>query len=117
MPMPEIRQGEIWLTAFQEGWERPAVIITRNELNRGRLILVVPCTSSRVDERRQLPNHVFLAQGEGGLAGDSVVQCHLIQPVEVTTLLKNIGTLSGAKLAEVMFALAWTTALFDRITE
>ncbi len=77
-PMPEIRQGEVWLASFQEGWERPAVIITRNELNKGRLILVAPCTSSRVDERRRLPNHVFLGKGEAGLPEDSVVQCHLI---------------------------------------
>lgn len=115
--MPEIRQGEVWWTSFQEGWERPAVIITRNELNKGRLILVAPCTSSRVDERRRLPNHAFLGKGEAGLTEDSVVQCHLIQPVEVTTLIRKIGTLPSAKLAEVMLALAWTTALFDRIAE
>ncbi len=93
------------------------MIITRNELNKGRLILVAPCTSSRIEERRRLPNHVYLARGEAGLSEDSVVQCHLVQPIEVTTLLRNIGTLPSGKLAEVMLALAWTTALFDRIAE
>src|SRR5439155_8962158 len=79
-PMPEIRQGEIWLTSFHEGWERPAVVVSRNELNKGRLILVAPCTSSRIEERRKLPNHVHLAKGEGGLPEESVVQSHLVQP-------------------------------------
>ena len=115
--MPEIRQGEIWLTSFQEGWERPAVVISRNELNKGRLILVAPCTTSRVEERRKLSNHVLLTKGEAGLPDESVVQCHLVQPVEGAMLLKKYGDLPGPKLAEVMLALAWTTALFDRISE
>ena len=115
--MPEIRQGEIWLTSFQEGWERPAIVVSRNELNKGRLILVAPCTSSRIEERRKLPNHVLLTKGEAGLPDESVVQRHLVQPVEGAMLLKKYGDLASSKLAEVMLALAWTTALFDRISE
>lgn len=42
------KQGEIWWALFYEGWERPSIVVSRNEFNRGRLILVVPCTSSRV---------------------------------------------------------------------
>jgi mRNA-degrading endonuclease toxin of MazEF toxin-antitoxin module len=115
--MPEIRQGEIWLTSFHEGWERPAVVPSRNELNKGRLILVAPCTTSRIEERRKLPNHIHLAKGEAGLPEESVVQSHLVQPVEVDSLLQKYGEITGPKLAEVLLALAWTTALFDRITE
>jgi mRNA-degrading endonuclease toxin of MazEF toxin-antitoxin module len=65
MPEPP-RQGEVWLVTFQEGWERPAIVVSRKELNRGRLVLVVPCTSSRVEERAKLPNHVLFPRGQGG---------------------------------------------------
>ena len=44
-------QGEIWWALFHESWERPSIAVSRNELNRGRLVLVAPCTSSRVQER------------------------------------------------------------------
>ena len=36
------KQGEIWWASFYEGWERPSIVVSRNELNRGRLVLVVP---------------------------------------------------------------------------
>jgi len=112
--MPEhSMQREIWQAAFQEGWERPALVVSRNELNRGRLILVVPCTSSRVEERVVYSNHVFLPSGSGGLAKDTVAQTHLIQPIEVNNLLQKIGALDTERLAEVLLAIAWTIDLFD----
>jgi mRNA-degrading endonuclease toxin of MazEF toxin-antitoxin module len=115
--MAEIRQGDVWLTAFQEEWERPAVVISRNELNMGRLILVAPCTSSRVDERRKLPNPVFLGKGEAGLPKESVIQCHLMQPVELQSLVRRYGSLAAPRMLELMLALAWTTALFENLSE
>ena len=54
-------QGDVWLVNFHEGWERPAVVVSRDGLSQGRLVLVVPCTSSRVAERARFPNHVLLA--------------------------------------------------------
>ncbi|MBI4565386.1 MAG: type II toxin-antitoxin system PemK/MazF family toxin [Planctomycetes bacterium] len=111
------RQGEVWFTAFQEGWERPAIVVSRDELNKGRLVLAVPCTSSRIQERRKWANHVFLSQGEGGLPADSVAQCHLVQPVETAYLLKRYGALTPQKLSELLLALAWTTALFERLAQ
>lgn len=107
------KQGEIWWAEFQEGWERPALIVSRDELNRGRLILVVPCTSSFVKERAAYSNHVLLPAGSGGLTADTIAQTHLIQPVEASTLLRKMGTLSQELLAEVLLAIAWSIDLFD----
>jgi hypothetical protein len=36
------KQGEIWWTLFFEGWERSTIVVSKNDLNRGRLVLVVP---------------------------------------------------------------------------
>ena len=38
-------QGEVWQICFAEGFDRPGVVVTRNELNSARLVLVIPCTS------------------------------------------------------------------------
>jgi mRNA-degrading endonuclease toxin of MazEF toxin-antitoxin module len=44
--MPDLRQGEVWLVTFQEGWERPAIIVSRDELNKGRLVLALAWTTA-----------------------------------------------------------------------
>ncbi len=107
------KQGEIWWAEFQEGWERPALVVSRDELNRGRLILVVPCTSSFVKERAAYSNHVLFPAGVGGLTTDTIAQTHLIQPLEVSSLVRRMGVLSQEQLAEVLLAIAWTIDLFD----
>ena len=107
------KQGEIWWTSFFEGWERPSIVVSRNELNRGRLVLVVPCTSSRVQERSAYPNHVLLPSGTGELTRDTIAQTHLIQPIEVNYLEKKMGILDIEQLAEILLAIAWSIDLFD----
>jgi mRNA-degrading endonuclease toxin of MazEF toxin-antitoxin module len=107
------KQGEIWWALFYEGWERPSIVVSRNELNRGRLILVVPCTSSRVQERSAYSNHVLIPSGTGELTRDTIAQTHLIQPIEVSYLERKIGNLKIEQLAEILLAIAWTIDLFD----
>ena len=107
------KQGEIWWAVFFEGWERPSIVVSRNELNRGRLVLVVPCTSSRVQERITYPNHVLIPSGTGELTKDTVAQTHLIQPIEVSYLEKKMGRLDIEQLAEILLAIAWSIDLFD----
>ena len=77
-----ISQGDVWQVYFAEGDERPGVVVTRNELNNGRWLLVVPCTATRVEERTRYSNNVLLPAGTGGLRKDSIAQVHLIQPIE-----------------------------------
>jgi mRNA-degrading endonuclease toxin of MazEF toxin-antitoxin module len=107
------KQGEIWWASFFEGGERPALVVSRNELNRGRFILVVPCTSSQVERRAVYRNHVLLPSGSGGLTSDTIAQTHLIQPIEVGYLERKLGELDTEQLAEVLLAIAWTIDLFD----
>lgn len=107
------KQGEIWWTLFYEGWERPSIVVSRNDLNRGRLILVVPCTSSRVKERATYPNHVLIPSNTGELTRDTIAQTHLIQPIEVSYLERKMGKLNIDQLAEILLAIAWSIDLFD----
>jgi len=112
---PDPRQGDVWRVEFHEGGERPALVVSRDALNRGRLVLVVPCTTSRVSERRATPNHVFLPAGTGGLGQDSVAQTHLVQPVAVEWLLARLGTLPAPALEETLLAVAWSIGLFENL--
>ena len=80
---------------------RPAVVISREDLNRGSYTVVVLFTSSNFEARSKLPNCVPFSAGEFGLDRDCVAQCESI------TFLKRgdideeagpIGTLSGERL-------------------
>ena len=53
-----IRPGEIYMADFAEAGPHPVIVLSREELNRGRYALVVVCTSARFAVRSQLPNCV-----------------------------------------------------------
>lgn len=105
-------QGEVWDINFAEGYTRPGIVVSRNELNRGRLLLVVPCTASDVVRRSRHTNNVLLQADTGGLSADSVAQVHLIQPVDRDWFISKRGTLGHEELGEVLQALAWAVDLY-----
>ena len=113
--VPEMRQGEVWRVVFHEAGERPAVIVSRNELNRGSAVLVVPCTSSNVERRRRFPNCVHLPVGTAGLRIESVAQAHRIQPVNPEAFMARLGRLPEDTLKEILVATAWSLRLFETI--
>lgn len=43
-----LEPGDVYLADIFEGGTRPVVIVSREQLNRGALALVIPITSSRV---------------------------------------------------------------------
>ena len=110
--MTVFAQGEVWDIAFADGYERPGIVVSRGELNRGRLLLVIPCTSSRVAERCRFDNNVLLEAGVGGLTVDTVAQAHLIQPVDAEYLLRKRGDLDEETLGEILHAVAWVLDLY-----
>ena len=103
--------GEIYLADIFEGGMRPIVVVSRELLNRGTLLLGVPLTSSRVSERRKYANYVFLPAGAGGLRADSVAVTHLIQPVRTEALRERWGTLPDATLQRLLVGIAWSIGL------
>lgn len=109
--MPPL-QGEVWDIRFGEGYERPGVVVSRNELNCGDLILVIPCSGSQIERRSVYQNHVLLDKGKGGLTYRSVAQAHLIQPVDLKFFIKRRGRLDPEDLGEILQALAWSIDLY-----
>ena len=72
-----IRPGEIYLADTEAG-KRPAVIVSREELNRGNWIVTVLLTSAHFAIRSGLPHCVPFRSGEFGLSKDCVAQAETI---------------------------------------
>ncbi|MEW6366831.1 MAG: type II toxin-antitoxin system PemK/MazF family toxin [Acidobacteriota bacterium] len=77
-----IRPGQIYTADFGPAGPHPVIIVSREELNRGRYVFVVPCTSSRFPARSKLPSCVPFQPGEFGFTVDCVAQCENIFSID-----------------------------------
>jgi mRNA-degrading endonuclease toxin of MazEF toxin-antitoxin module len=77
-----IRPGEIYEADFDQAGRHPVVVLSREELNRGRYALVVVSTPARFAVRSTLPNCVPFLAGQSGFRIDCVAQCENILSVE-----------------------------------
>jgi mRNA-degrading endonuclease toxin of MazEF toxin-antitoxin module len=87
-----VRPGEIYLTDTDAG-KRPALILSREDLNRGRWVVAVLITSAHFATRSTLPHCVPFRAGEFGLTKDCVAQAETITYLEISDLDLDAGTL------------------------
>ena len=76
--------GEVYW-AFSDK-RRPVVVVSREELNRGEYVVVVPLTTARLEVRRKLPNCVPIQGAKYGLK-DCVAQAEMISALSRSDLL------------------------------
>jgi mRNA-degrading endonuclease toxin of MazEF toxin-antitoxin module len=91
-----INPGEIYFATLNGAGRRPVIVVSKESFNRGRFVVVVPCTSRSFLKRKTLPNCVPILAGQFGLPQDCVAQCELIASIEVDSLDAHpgpIGTL------------------------
>jgi mRNA-degrading endonuclease toxin of MazEF toxin-antitoxin module len=88
-----IRPGEIYMADFAEAGPHPVIVLSREDLNRGRYALVAVCTSARFAVRSQLPNCVPFRAGDFGFRADCVAQCENLLSIELTQLDLSDGPL------------------------
>src|SRR5260221_14260968 len=69
-----IRPGEVFMADLDQAGPHPVIVVSREDLNRGRYALVVVCTSARSPIRSVLPNCVPLRAGRFGFTADCVAQ-------------------------------------------
>lgn len=82
-----------------QGGRRPCVVTTNNMANKfSPVIQVAPITSKM--SKKNLPTHVSIKQGEGGLSKDSCILLEQNMPVNKTQILSYIGTITNR---EVMY--------------
>jgi mRNA-degrading endonuclease toxin of MazEF toxin-antitoxin module len=99
--------GQIYWTDLPSG-RRPAIIVSREDLNRGNYVVAVLCTSANFSARSQLPNCVAFQAGEFGLTKDCVAQCETItflDKAEVDAAAGPLGVLDEARMRDVIRAI------------
>ena len=97
-----MKPGEIYMADLETG-RRPAIVVSREHLNRGRYTVVVLCTSTEFARRSQLPNCVPFRAGEFGFTKDCVAQCEAILFLDKVRLDQvSLGVLSDEALRDVI---------------
>lgn len=103
------QRGEIWMVDFgdpvghEQGYRRPAVVLSADRLNRSRaeLVIVVPVTTTR----RSLPSHVEIEPGESGLTHTSYAKTEDVKSVSTRRLIQRLGVIPPDRLHRTEHAL------------
>ncbi len=103
------QRGEVWLVDFgepvghEQGYRRPAVVMSDDRLNRSRaeLVIVVPATTTR----RGLPSHIEIESGISGLTHTSYAKAEDVKSVSTGRLIRRLGTIPADRLNRVEHAL------------
>ena len=88
-----IRRGEVYVADFDQAGPHPVIVVSREDLNRGRYALVVVCTSARFALRSTLPNCVPFQAGQFGFTVNCVAQCDNLLSIETAQLDRASGPL------------------------
>ncbi|GAK50149.1 PemK-like protein [Candidatus Moduliflexus flocculans] len=97
-----MKRGEIWLAEMNpvrgsEQGTRPVLIFQNDVINRFTTTIVcIPITTNL--RRESLPSCVRIAQGEGGLASESVALCHQLRVLDKTRLQHKLGMITRQTL-------------------
>jgi mRNA-degrading endonuclease toxin of MazEF toxin-antitoxin module len=105
-----IEPSEIYMADFPQAGRHPVIVVSREDLNRGRYALVVVCTSARFSVRSKMPNCVPFRAGEFGLTADCVAQCENILSIETTMIdiaSGPLGVLDGIRMRDVIKAIGY----------
>jgi mRNA-degrading endonuclease toxin of MazEF toxin-antitoxin module len=103
-----IEPGEVYVADFAEAGPHPVIVVSREDLNRGRYALVVVCTSARFAVRSTLPNCVPFQAGQFGFTAECVAQCENILSIDKMQLDLDagpIGVLDQRALRDVIKAI------------
>ena len=90
----------------------PHVVVQDDVFNHSRLKTVVVCALTSNLRRASWPGNVLLEDGEGGLPRRSVVVVSQVSSVEKARLGERIGSLSDARVEEILAGLRFQQASF-----
>jgi mRNA interferase MazF len=95
-----VRRGDIYLCDFgdpighEQGFQRPALFVSHDELARHGLPIVLPITRTK----RGYPTHIEL---EDALPVTSYVQCEQIRTISTQRLIRPVGTVSDLAMMRI----------------
>jgi mRNA-degrading endonuclease toxin of MazEF toxin-antitoxin module len=105
-----MRPGQVYPADFAQAGRHPVIVVSREDLNRGRYALVVVCTSVRFALRSTLPNCVPFRAGQFGFTADCVAQCENVLSIDKSHLdlaAGPVGTLDDAALRDIIKAIGY----------
>lgn len=103
-----INQGDIFWVEMDEpsgsepGYRHPHIVVQNNVFNRSRINTVVVCALTSNLKRAAAPGNVLLRAQEANLPKRSVVNVSQIFTVDKSQLSRKIGTLSPARMREIL---------------
>lgn len=109
-----IHRGDVfWVGADVAGnYAHPHVVVSDDVFNHSRITTVVVCSLTSNLHRATEPGNVVLDVGEGNLPKKSVVVVSQISSVEKTRLGERIGSLSSARVDQILDGLRFQQASF-----
>jgi mRNA interferase MazF len=94
------------------GLAHPHVVVQDDVFNHSRIATVVVCALTSNLDRAREPGNVLLDLGEADLPRQSVVVVSQISSVDKTRLGARIGTLSSARVDQIIAGLRFQQASF-----
>lgn len=105
-----LKPGQIYWAHLEGPARRPVIAVSREELNRGNYVVVVPLTSQGLETRWSLPNCVPFREGQFGLTKACVAQAEAIMQAHADELDREsgpLGTLDAVTLRAVVKAIGY----------
>lgn len=105
-----MRRGEVYdacpvpTRGPEQAGFRPVIVVSRDALAAGGVILVVPCTTFRPG-RRIYPSQILLRAPDGGLDVDSVALGEQVRAISTQRLARYRGVLSPSVIEQLNRAL------------
>ena len=93
-------------------YSHPHVVVQDDVFNHSRVATVVVCALTSNLQRASEPGNVLLDVGEGSLSRQSVVVVSQVSSVEKTRLGERIGSLSAARVEQILAGLRFQQASF-----
>jgi mRNA interferase MazF len=106
-----VRRGEVWWASLPEadgsgpGYRRPVLIISADDFNESAIGTVVIAALTSNLRLAAAPGNVRLRRGEAGVPRSSVINVSQLYTIERTRLTARLGSIRGARLANVDFGL------------
>ena len=119
-PPASINRGDVFWLAPDDSrgrvpdYSHPHVVVQEDVFNHSRITTVVVCALTSNLHRANEPGNVLLEVGEGNLPKQSVVVVSQISSVDKARLGERIGTLSDARVEQILAGLRFQQASFFR---
>jgi mRNA interferase MazF len=98
----------------QPSYSHPHVVVQDNVFNHSRIATVIVCALTSNLHRAGEPGNVLLELGEGNLPEQSVVVVSQIASVDKARLGARIGSLSDARVEQILAGLRFQQVSFFR---